>query len=72
MGNGEAQTRQLQKMENTEKPIKKRTEKIGSFDGGGYALQERDKISSLQETEAKSCESNKIPKTKRACIVEAH
>ena len=52
--------------------IKKRTEKIGSFDGGGYALQERDKISSLQETEAKSCESNKIPKTKRACIVEAH
>ena len=51
--------------------IKKRTEKIGSFDGGGYALQERDKISSLQETEAKS-ESNKIPKTKRACVVEAH
>ena len=26
----------------------------------------------FQETEAKSCESNKIPKTKHACIVEAH
>ena len=30
------------------------------------------KRSSFQETEAKSCESNKIPKTKHACIVEAH
>ena len=26
----------------------------------------------FQETEAKSCESNKIPQTKHACIVEAH
>ena len=26
----------------------------------------------FQETEAKSCQSNKIPKTKHACIVEAH
>ena len=30
------------------------------------------KHSWLQETEAKSGESNKIPKTKHACIVEAH
>ena len=30
------------------------------------------KLSSFQETEAKSCESNKIPKTKHACIVEAY
>ena len=30
------------------------------------------KRSSFQITEAKSCESNKIPKTKHACIVEAH
>ena len=30
------------------------------------------KHSRLQETEAKSGESNKIPKTKHACIVEAH
>ena len=26
----------------------------------------------FQETEAKSCESDKIPETKHACIVEAH
>ena len=26
----------------------------------------------FQETEAKSCESNKIPKTKHGCIVETH
>ena len=30
------------------------------------------KRSGFQETEAKSCESNKIPKTKHACIVEVH
>ena len=30
------------------------------------------KHSGLQETEAKSDESNKIPKTKHACIVEVH
>ena len=30
------------------------------------------KRSGSQETEAKSCESNMIPKTKHACIVEAH
>ena len=30
------------------------------------------KLSSFQETEAKSCESNRIPKTRHACIVEAH
>ena len=30
------------------------------------------KRSGFQETDAKSCESNKIPKTKHACIVEAH
>ena len=30
------------------------------------------KLSSFQETEAKSCESNKIPKTKHACIVGDH
>ena len=29
------------------------------------------KLSSFQETEAKSCQSNKIPKAKHACIVEA-
>ena len=27
---------------------------------------------SFQETDSKSCESNKIPKTQHACIVEAH
>ena len=30
------------------------------------------KHSQLQKTEAESCESNKISKTKHACIVEAH
>ena len=30
------------------------------------------KLSIFQETEAKSCESYKIPKTNHACIVEAH
>ena len=30
------------------------------------------KLSSFQETEAKSCESNKIPETKHAGIIEAH
>ena len=30
------------------------------------------KPSSVQETEAKSCESTKIPKREHACIVEAH
>ena len=30
------------------------------------------KLCSFQETEAKSCEFIKIPKTKHACIVEAH
>ena len=30
------------------------------------------KRSGFQETEAKSCESNKIPKTMHACIVEVH
>ena len=30
------------------------------------------KRSGFQETEAKSCESNKFPKTRHACIVEAH
>ena len=30
------------------------------------------KRSSFQETEAKSCESNKIPKTKHVCIVKVH
>ena len=30
------------------------------------------KHSGFHETEAKSCESNKIPKTKQACIIEAH
>ena len=37
-------------------PCKKRTKELFSF----------------QETEAKSCQSNKIPKAKHACIVEAH
>ena len=30
------------------------------------------KRTSLQETEAKTCEPNKVTKTNRACIVEAH
>ena len=56
-----------------EETIKKRKEKVGSSSGGGNALQKRKKKHSwLQETEAKSCESNKIPKTKLACIVQAH
>ena len=36
------------------------------------AKKEQRSTSGLQETEAKSCEPNKIPKTKHACIVEAH
>ena len=46
--------------------------KVGSSNGGGYALKKIKKHSGLQETEAKSGESNTIPKTKYACIVEAH
>ena len=30
------------------------------------------KLSSFQETGAKSCESNKVPKTKKGCRVESH
>ena len=33
----------IRKMEKIKKTIKKREEKVGSFDGGGNALQERNK-----------------------------
>ena len=50
--------------------IKKCEEKVGNSDGCGH--EGTKKHCSPQETEARSCESNKIPKTKHACIVEAH
>ena len=60
MGKREAKARQCSiKLEismDAAMPCKKRTNKRSGF----------------QETKAKSYESNKIPKTKRACIVEAH
>ena len=62
-------------MEKTEETMKRRKEKVGSSNGGGNALQIGTKRrSSSQETEAKSCECNKIlsSKTKHACILEAH
>ena len=46
--------------------IKKRKWKVGS------SKKVTKKRSPLEENEEKSCESNKIPKTKHACIVEAH
>ena len=56
------------------KPSKKRKEKVGSSNEGGNVVQKKKQRSSpwLQESEAKSGESNKIPKTMHACIVEAH
>ena len=51
----------------------KRKEKVGSSNACGNALQKgTKKHSQLQETEATSGESDKLPKTKHACIVEAH
>ena len=44
---------------------------IGKFEVP-IAKKGRKKRSGFQETEAKSCESNNIPKTKHASIVEAH
>ena len=53
--------------------IKNARRKLGNpMDAAMICKRWTKKLSSFQETEAKSCESIKIPKTKHACIVEAH
>ena len=60
-------------MENVEKPSKTQGESW-KFQWRQPCLAKKGtrKRSGFQETEAKSCESNKIPKTKHARIVDAH
>ena len=53
--------------------IKKRKEQLDvPMEAALPCKKEQRSTSGLQEAEAKSCEPNKIPKTKHACIVEAH
>ena len=49
-------------------------DKVGNSDGSGYAVQVEDDEASfkLRDTDSETKGSNKIQKTKHACIVEAH
>ena len=59
-------------MENLKKPSKTRGESWKFQWMRPCFAKGTKKRSSFQETEATSCESNKIPKPKHACIVDAH
>ena len=60
-------------MESSRKPLKEHG-KAGDTDGGDYAckLRTTKRPNKLQETDSETQGSNKIQKTKHACIVEAH
>ena len=60
-------------MENTKKPSNTRGESWEArMDAAMPCKKGTKKHFPFQKTEAKSCESNKTPKTKHACTVEAH
>ena len=70
--NGRARISLIRMMENTKKPSKTRGKLEVPMEAAMPCKKGTKKSSSFQETEAKSCESHKNPKTKHACIAEGH